>query len=90
MRLSDMDDARIKGAGLVILGVELVGLAALVGAVAARHMAEAANICGPASGHCALCPTAAAILVAAVGVGGVGMAMFRRCPPLRRSALPAR
>ena len=89
MRLSDMDHTRIKGAGLVILGAELAGLAALVGGVAARHMADAANICGPASGHCALCPTAAAILVVAVGVAGFGMAMLRTCPPLRPSASTA-
>lgn len=89
MRLSDMDDERIKGACLTILGVELAGLAVLVGAVAARHMAVAANLCGPASGHCALCPTAAAILVVAVGVAGVGVAMLRRCAPLRPIASTA-
>jgi len=83
MRLNDIDDEQLLGAGLMVLGAGLAASAVIIGLRAADHMAWAASLCGPTSGHCALCLVAGAMAVAAVAAGGAGATVLWSLPLLR-------
>lgn len=72
MLTRDIDEVRLLGGAFVGLGLSLGGAAAAAGMLATDHMAAAATLCGPTSGHCGLCLAAGALLVASLGVVGAG------------------
>jgi multisubunit Na+/H+ antiporter MnhG subunit len=87
MERSQTQDLRTLGVALIFVGAILAASAVVCAFAAADHMALAATLCGPVTGHCILCALLAANLLASAGaaVGGVMLLRGRR-DPLRQRA----
>jgi len=85
MQIRDLDEHRLLGGALVALGLSLGGAAAAVGLLAADHMAEAALLCGPTTGHCIRCFAAAALLMTSLGAVAAGSRRLRPIPASQRA-----
>jgi hypothetical protein len=83
MQLQDISDRQVLGAALVTLGLALGGASAVAGLIAFDHMAWAAELCGPATGHCLRCVAAAGLAVAALGTFAAGLRLLRSLPVLQ-------
>ena len=77
MMMTDIVERRLLGGGLLVLAASLTALGSALGVVGLAHMANAANLCGPTSGHCVACFGAVASLAAAVVVGVRGVSLFQ-------------
>jgi hypothetical protein len=87
MEHSDTQESRALGVSLLAAGAVLAASAAVCAFAAADHMAVAATLCGPVTGHCLLCTLLAANLLASAGAaaGGVALLRGRPYPPSRRA-----
>ncbi len=77
MMITDTVERRLVSGGLLVLAASLTALGSALGVVALAHMANAANLCGPTSGHCVACIAAVASLAAAVVAGVLGTSLFQ-------------
>jgi hypothetical protein len=84
MEHSNTQDRRTLGVSLIVAGAVLVVSAAVCAFAAADHMAVAATLCGPVTGHCILCVLMAANLLASAGAAAGGVALLRTHPRPRR------
>lgn len=84
MSISDNSDCHVLGAGLIALGLALAVTAGVWGMLAAQHMAWAASLCGPASGHCLRCVIAATSAVASLATLVAGGLLLGRPLPCRQ------
>lgn len=80
--IQDIQERRLLGAALGLLGLSLAAASVVAGWLAAEHMASAVVLCGPAYGHCLWCVAASTLFLAALGVSGAGLALLR--PPVTR------
>lgn len=80
--IQDIQERRLLGAALGLLGLSLAATSAVAGVLAAEHMASTAVLCGPSYGHCLWCVAASTLFLAALAVSGAGLALLR--PPVRR------
>lgn len=78
------DERKLTGGALLVLGGSLGALALALGIRATDHMAAAAALCGPTTGHCLLCFGAVATFVAAFGAGAFATSMLGGVPIVRR------
>lgn len=85
MQIQDIQEQRVLGAALIILGLSLGGAAAGAGLLAAEHMAANAAMCGPTLGHCVRCIAAGTLPVAAIGVSGTGAWLLQSRRALQRA-----
>lgn len=87
MARSDTQDPRTLGVALIVAGAILAASAAVCAFAAADHMAVAAPLCGPVTGHCILCALLAVNLLASAGALAGGAALLRARPhPQRQGA----
>lgn len=84
MEHSDTQDPRTLGVCLIVAGAVLAVSAAVCAFAVADHMAVAATLCGPVTGHCILCALLAANLLASAGATAGGVALLRTHPRPRR------
>ncbi|HWQ87111.1 hypothetical protein [Brevundimonas sp.] len=77
MQRDDNQESQILGAALIVSGAILATSGAICAFAAANHMAIAANLCGPTTGHCILCAVSAASLLAAAATAATGVALLR-------------
>ena len=84
MEHSDTQDLRTLGVSLITVGAILAVSAAVCAFAAADHMAVAATLCGPVTGHCILCALLAANLLASAGAVAGGVTLLRTHPRPRR------
>lgn len=84
MEHSNTQDRRTLGVSLIVAGAVLAVSAAVCAFAAADHMAVAATLCGPVTGHCILCVLMAANLLASAGAAAGGVALLRTHPRPRR------
>lgn len=77
MQRDDTQESQILGAALIVSGAILAASGAVCAFAAANHMAMAANLCGPTTGHCILCVVSAASLLAAAATAAGGVALLR-------------
>lgn len=90
MEHSAAQDSRTLGVALIVAGAILAASAAVCAFAAADHMAVAATLCGPVTGHCVLCVLLAANLLASAGAAAGGVALLRSHPrPRRQRAGPS-
>lgn len=78
MPTRDIDERRLAGAALSLLGLAMGALGAAAAARALDHMAVAQTLCGPAVAHCVWCPTALVALTAALAATAAGGRLMRR------------
>lgn len=83
MQGDNTQDSKALGAGLITGGAVLAISSIVIGIAAADHMAAAANLCGPVTGHCILCVVSAASLLSSCGVILAGVAL-RQAPRLNQ------
>lgn len=74
---TNIDERRLLGASLIALGLSLAAASAVATVLALDHMAFAAGLCGPASGHCIRCVAAGATLIAALGAFSAGLSRLK-------------
>ncbi|WP_292063533.1 hypothetical protein [Brevundimonas sp. UBA7664] len=84
MEHSAAQDPRTLGVSLIVAGAILAVSSAVCAFAAADHMAVAAALCGPVTGHCILCVLLAANLLASAGAAAGGVALLRTHPRPRR------
>lgn len=77
MQRDDTQESQILGGALIVSGAFLATSGAVCAFAAANHMAIAANLCGPGTGHCILCIVSAASLLAAAATAAAGVALLR-------------
>ena len=77
--MNEIDERRLLGASLIVLAVALGAASGVATILALDHMAFAASLCGPTSGHCIRCVAAGASLVAALGALAAGLSLLK--PP---------
>lgn len=77
MQRDDTQESQILGGALIVSGALLATSGAVCAFAAANHMAIAANLCGPGTGHCILCIISTASLLAAAASAAAGVAMLR-------------
>jgi hypothetical protein len=80
MERSDTQESRTLGVSLIAAGAILAPSAAVCALAAVDHMAVAAALCGPVTGHCLLCALLAANLLASAGAAAAGVALLRGRP----------
>lgn len=73
---TDIDERRLLGASLIVLAVSLGAASGAAAVLAMDHMALAASLCGPTSGHCIRCVAAGGMLAAALGALAGGLSML--------------
>lgn len=81
MNLENSHERMLVGGGLFALVISLGALSATLCASAIDHMAFAASLCLPTSGHCLLCVGAGISLVATLATGLAGASLFWRGSP---------
>lgn len=84
MERSDTRESRTLGVALIVAGAILAASAAVCAFATVEHMAVAATLCGPVTGHCILCALLAANLLASAGAAGGGVTLLRTHPRPRR------
>lgn len=80
--IHDIQERRLLGAALGLLGLSLAAASVVAGLLAAEHMASLAALCGPTYGHCLWCVAASALFLAALGASGGSLSLLQ--PTLRR------
>lgn len=80
--IHDIQERRLLGAALGLLGLSLAAASAVAGLLAAEHMASAAAMCGPTYGHCLWCVAASTLFVAALGASGAALSLLQ--PAIKR------
>jgi hypothetical protein len=82
--IQDIQERRLLGGALGLLGLALAASSAVAGLQAAEHMASAAAMCGPTWGHCLWCVAASTLFVSALGASGAALSLLQ--PALKRRA----
>jgi len=77
MPISDDQERSIMGGGLLLIASSAACLGSALSVEALDHIAFAASLCGPATGHCFACFAALGSLLVALSAGGASAAVFR-------------
>ncbi|PZO06211.1 MAG: hypothetical protein DCF28_02030 [Alphaproteobacteria bacterium] len=76
MPITDRDERRTLGIGLLALAVSAGALAASLGVISQAHMVGAANLCASPNVHCLACYGAVVALATTLMTGGAGMSFM--------------